>query len=315
MSNYLESIESIKSIKTPPSDSDFQFIIDNKLVTTPLLLKELEEFANSPSEPSKSNSEYIGHITSIYLLSYLKEEKALNSIIKIASHPDDTFIKSTGEVFTESLGRIFASICNGNLKQIKTVIENQHANPWMRAGALDCLMVLWEEEVISRLEIVDYLKTMIPRMERKSGYTWDSIALLAYDIHPKELEKELIDAINDRLIEPIVLNKKALKNRLQDKVSNTLAKKVSHEASGYIKHPTEELTWWLYPDSKTLDKGMEFANVVVPMVDKKMEPGERQAPLGWRNDSTVISNIKTGRNSLCPCGSQKKYKKCCGLHI
>lgn len=26
-----------------------------------------------------------------------------------------------------------------------------------------------------------------------------------------------------------------------------------------------------------------------------------------------ISKLKTGRNSMCPCGSNKKYKKCCGI--
>ncbi len=31
----------------------------------------------------------------------------------------------------------------------------------------------------------------------------------------------------------------------------------------------------------------------------------------WRTDKQAVS-AKTGRNSLCPCGSGKKYKKCCG---
>lgn len=30
------------------------------------------------------------------------------------------------------------------------------------------------------------------------------------------------------------------------------------------------------------------------------------------NKTTAISGIKTGRNELCPCGSGKKFKKCCG---
>lgn len=39
----------------------------------------------------------------------------------------------------------------------------------------------------------------------------------------------------------------------------------------------------------------------------------------WRLDrwggskSTTISRAKVGRNERCPCGSGKKYKKCCGL--
>ncbi|EYE87159.1 hypothetical protein Q428_14900 [Fervidicella metallireducens AeB] len=31
-----------------------------------------------------------------------------------------------------------------------------------------------------------------------------------------------------------------------------------------------------------------------------------------KNNRTVIIGEKVGRNDLCPCGSGKKYKKCCG---
>lgn len=31
-----------------------------------------------------------------------------------------------------------------------------------------------------------------------------------------------------------------------------------------------------------------------------------------RNASTVVKSEKVGRNDPCPCGSGKKYKKCCG---
>ncbi len=30
------------------------------------------------------------------------------------------------------------------------------------------------------------------------------------------------------------------------------------------------------------------------------------------NKTTIINDKKTGRNEPCPCGSRKKYKKCCG---
>lgn len=32
----------------------------------------------------------------------------------------------------------------------------------------------------------------------------------------------------------------------------------------------------------------------------------------WKNSKTVINENKIGRNDPCPCGSGKKYKKCCG---
>ena len=32
----------------------------------------------------------------------------------------------------------------------------------------------------------------------------------------------------------------------------------------------------------------------------------------WKDAKTVVNEIKIGRNDACPCGSGKKYKKCCG---
>jgi uncharacterized protein YecA (UPF0149 family) len=40
-------------------------------------------------------------------------------------------------------------------------------------------------------------------------------------------------------------------------------------------------------------------------------PGEDDAPLPPPVDP-ITSGEKAGRNDPCPCGSGKKYKKCCG---
>lgn len=32
----------------------------------------------------------------------------------------------------------------------------------------------------------------------------------------------------------------------------------------------------------------------------------------WRKSKIRIAEVKIGRNDVCPCGSGKKYKKCCG---
>lgn len=33
-----------------------------------------------------------------------------------------------------------------------------------------------------------------------------------------------------------------------------------------------------------------------------------------KKSKTIINSTKIGRNDLCPCGSGKKYKKCCGIN-
>lgn len=57
-----------------------------------------------------------------------------------------------------------------------------------------------------------------------------------------------------------------------------------HEKSLFVKQDGE----WFFKDGKVLHAG----------------PSEKPAP--------VVNADKTGRNDPCPCGSGKKFKKCCG---
>jgi hypothetical protein len=72
----------------------------------------------------------------------------------------------------------------------------------------------------------------------------------------------------------MVLNTKSLEACIKEKVNDAIKNK-EKVVDGYIKEPFNELIWWLYPDEGALEKGMEYANVGVPLVDKKVEPGER----------------------------------------
>lgn len=42
------------------------------------------------------------------------------------------------------------------------------------------------------------------------------------------------------------------------------------------------------------------------------EEKRRQIQFSYRDSKTVRNENKVGRNDQCPCGSGKKYKKCCG---
>lgn len=40
----------------------------------------------------------------------------------------------------------------------------------------------------------------------------------------------------------------------------------------------------------------------------------KEIQVNWRQSKTVVNENKVGRNDPCPCGSGKKYKKCCGAN-
>ncbi|QJA09744.1 SEC-C domain-containing protein [Romboutsia sp. CE17] len=42
------------------------------------------------------------------------------------------------------------------------------------------------------------------------------------------------------------------------------------------------------------------------------EEKRKELTKAFKNSKTIVKEAKVGRNDACPCGSGKKYKKCCG---
>lgn len=88
-------------------------------------------------------------------------------------------------------------------------------------------------------------------------------------------------------------------------------------------------------DMKTLDENssvrldIDFAKLYKKMLEYKADhlvnlpqwkeifSDEKRAELYWeqKKSRTVVKEKRPGRNDPCPCGSGKKYKKCCGQGV
>jgi preprotein translocase subunit SecA len=72
-----------------------------------------------------------------------------------------------------------------------------------------------------------------------------------------------------------------------------------------ITDAINEMEWWAsfhHEDSRPSPMPKIKTSVDRP------EPASDAAP------QPIVRNPKIGRNDLCPCGSGKKYKKCCGMN-
>ena len=45
------------------------------------------------------------------------------------------------------------------------------------------------------------------------------------------------------------------------------------------------------------------------------EEKRKELTRAWRKSGQIVNENKIGRNDPCPCGSGKKYKKCCGKDL
>jgi hypothetical protein len=97
-----------------------------------------------------------------------------------------------------------------------------------------------------------------------------------------------LDGINDSLENPLDLETTELETEINIKINFEKLYK------NMLSVPAE----WLY----NLE---EWDNV--------LSKGERVViRKEYKSSKTVVNDVKVGRNESCPCGSGKKYKKCCG---
>lgn len=257
----------------------------------PELLRLLEH-AQVNFEDYATRGENAGILTAIYLLAQFREKRAYPIIIGILSADITQIDAIFGVLLTEAMGRILASVCDGDVGLIHLLIENEELDEYVRSAGLDALVALVAQGINTREETMLYFLSLFEgKLERKPSMVWSSLVCSCLDIYAIEAERQIWRAYDDGLIDETDVDINDVINEL--KIGETLTlKKLSYDIHAkFIDNTTSELSRWLClqePEPKRTD-----------WQEETWTPAPK--PTG----------IKVGRNDLCPCGSGKKYKKCC----
>lgn len=274
--------------------------VDQHRSIMPLLLEELRRAAADPEALLNKGGSYIRHIYAMYMLAQFREAAAYPLLVGFVSTPGEIVMELTGDVVTEDLGRMLASLCHGDLGPIKRLIEDPEVNEWVRSAALDALVVLYAEGQLNRENIIDYLKELfLSKVERKPSYIWSAMVNTACDLYPEELIEEIQRAYVEGLVNPCDVGFDDVKRTLERRKENRL-EDTRRYRKGLIGNVIDEIGWWAcFQDTNDED----FSN---------REPYEVDDDFWSTPVQTVVRpGPKIGRNDPCPCGSGKKYKKCC----
>ena len=142
-------------------------------------------------------------------------------------------------------------------------------------------MKFWEEYLSQEAEIYKRILESKPRKNTVKGYAEkygvDLLTMVAF-----------LDGINDSLKEP---------NPLETMEEDTEVN-LNYDKELLYKNMVEAKAEWLYN---------------LPQWDKLLtEERRKELYREQKRSKTVVKGEKVGRNDPCPCGSGKKYKKCCG---
>ena len=267
-------------------------IIKRKDEAVPLLLDILNKVLENPKGATESAS-YFAHIYAAYLLAQFRIIEAYPVYVEILKLPDELPHKLFGDSICEAGSRILASICGSKLEPIKDLIVNEQVDEFVRCQAVGSLAILALHGLQSRDEIIEYYRTLLTGgIHDKNSLVMAEVVSSSNNLYPEEVMEEIRGAYQKELVDDSVIDLDFVERTLSWGKKITLEQYRNDTHHQLIHDTIDELRdWACFDEDFYYEDDME--DVVI-------------------NTQTVVKEFKTGRNDPCPCGSGKKYKKCCG---
>ena len=249
------------------------------------LLEVLERCVTDPYKASDEEAQLFCY--ALYFMAKWRETRAYPLVIRWLSLSDAACTHLSGDVPTQDGHRILAAVCDGDLEPIKQLVLNPAADEFSRGTAVAALALLavWAE--VPRDNIVDYFVWLAREgLEREPGYAWSALAIQSADIEAVAVFPELRRAYDEGLINPQHIGRAEL-DEVEASPRGALLERTK-DRDLPIDDVAEATSWWA-----------RFGRSAAGEFDA--------APT-----DPYVAPRKVGRNEPCPCGSGKKYKRCCG---
>ena len=273
--------------------------IEQREAITPELVRVLEAVAEDPAKWAEHQDSML-HVFGVFLLAQFREKRAYPLLAKIVRAPGELPFDLFGDTVTEQLSQIFGSVYDGNPAPLQGLMESEEANEYVRSAALDSFLVLEHTGQMPRAEVVEYLRSLFHgRLQRTHSHAWDGLVCAVADLPAPELLEEVRQAYAEDLVDPMFVG-------LEDIERNALSPKPwRHDRHTLITDAIHDMEWWaaFHPEDSRPKKP--------PMPGFRLPPTP-PVPTSYAAPKPYVSKPKIGRNDPCPCGSGKKYKKCCG---
>jgi uncharacterized protein len=248
----------------------------------------------------------------IYLLAEKGEKRAFRALCSLIR--DAEAIKAIlGDGITEDLNRILIAMFDGSEDALKAVIEDTDADEFVRSGALEAMAYLTRSGHFDDGKMRAYLRHLFDEMgPRESCFVWvgwlNAVSLLGYD----DLAAQAEEICEREFVEPVEMNIDHFREDLRRTLGDP------ERMAGFERHRIRPYTdaigslsrWHYFSDRYKADRAgralegeddEEFTDF-----DPDLDLPLLDIPLPHVNPLRHI-----GRNDPCPCGSGKKFKKCC----
>ena len=238
-----------------------------------------------------------------YLLCQFRETRACRPLLALLNQEGDLAEQFFGDSITEDIHRILACVFDGDETPLRALIENPLADEYARGCAgLQTYPALMHAGHIAAEHVERYFHDLLDhKLERQPSHLWDSLCCTSADLGFAALLPLIRRAFEDGLCDPFFEGLERIEARITSG-GNPRWKRDFQPIDDVVSHME---TWACFdrsPPPRPATAGSEFLEPLIERPEFSSRPSTPSPP----------QYPGVGRNDPCPCGSGRKFKKCCG---
>jgi hypothetical protein len=261
----------------------------------PLFVQAIERYLSPVGDPSVQDSLFFV----FHLLGSWREKSAYRPLARLLRCPPDDIDAIFGGAVTESSQRVMAAVFDGDPTPLYDVILDAEADEFIRSRMCEAMAMVTLRGEMPRAEAARFLGACYSELKpQEECFVWNgwqsAIALLGL----VELKPLVEQAFVREFVSRGWLEFKDFEQDLQQAIDDPTALPHRYGDEYTLFGDTiEELSTWhcfspKYPELK------ERSDI-------------RRSESLWSTGPAINAFKDVGRNDPCPCGSGKKFKKCC----
>jgi hypothetical protein len=283
----------------------------------PELVRLIDQFV--AEDTSLTNEQQAILFFGTLLLAELKYSPALEKCLQLFAR-SDTFLTPLeavfGDALTELTPTLFYNVVDGNTQALCNYIVDSHQAMYCKASAIEAVFAQYEAGIIDQFilstHVTRWLTVFTTLPSSTNSFLISALAdyCIEYELDDFKsqfislCDKDLFDEDRFKQAEVKVWNRAGMPKLIESEMIQTQFNVVS------------TLSAWAddYSEDEKLDN---ISNEDFDDFDSLMGEGGLLTNILY-DENTILENSvpvsslpAAGRNDACPCGSGKKYKKCC----
>ncbi|MGD9723094.1 MAG: DUF1186 domain-containing protein [Pirellulales bacterium] len=267
--------------------------------------------------------EHWSHLYALFLLAEFQAKEALPAILAAISLPGEGPFDLFGDTITEDLSSILAGLVDEPFDLLEELIRNRALNEYVRwesAGAYLCLVRdgrLTRDEAVARLR--QHLREAIANRDADAA---TFLVCNLTDFGATEAIEEAREAFRLELVDEQMFDREYAEEVFARGEAEFQKRLAACRPTGVPDCLEVIKSWAAFSEPLSVDerdsqgvydrKGFAVGDMIdddhdIDGVDDFGDDDHAAPPDTIRNERRHI-----GRNDPCPCGSGKKFKKCCG---